>query len=243
MEPVVFASEEPAWLSDRATALLARFDAEEEAEERRRATLQPIATVPITYPPPCQRHREMVRDVVSHCCEALVFRQVYQRSRMMPTATSGPGALLKPTMMTEWFYECSSCEERCNVNLSVQRAPVPQAFVYGTSSYLFQFLDWYRKQPFCAILPATVVDSESLHRYNQLVSGDACVSVRTDQKRCPIRTHERNSLVLRFNLTRREFSVCCWCSPRPFDTRELSIIDTQERLRLMDAEIQEWYKD
>ena len=220
---------------ERVLRWLAKLQSEEE--------LRPIAPVPIVYPPVCQRHREVVRGVASSCCATMVYRQVYQRERLLPTATSGPAAtLLKKTTVNEWFYECSRCEDRCNIELSVEASPLSQGLEYGTSEYIFNFIAWYRKQSFSAILPGTVVDGV-VHRYVHPQLGDQRASIRTDQKRCPVRSHDKNSLVLRINLTRREFSVCCWCTGRPFDTRPLAIVDKTENRRLMDEEIRGWYKE
>jgi hypothetical protein len=198
------------------------------------------------------RYREMVRGAESSCCSAMVFRQVYPRERKVPTASSGPTSiLLKTVTVTDWFYQCSSCEERCNAYKAEElRDPSAQDFsaalTYGTDEFLQRFVDWYRMQRFSAILPGTAVETY-VHRYTCEKTGELRASIRTDQMRCPRRTHERNSLVLRFNLSRREFAACCWCSPAPIDSRPLEIVPKEQdkrpdtTLEGLDAEIRAVY--
>ncbi len=189
------------------------------------------------------RYREMVRGAESSCCDAMVFRQVYPRERILPTAISGPAnALLRRSTVVDWFYQCSNCEERCNANKKdLPDAGSPSAaLIYGTDEYLLRFVDWYRMQKFSAILPTTTVETD-VHRYVCKKTGELRASIRTDQMRCPRRTHERNSLVLRFNLSQRQFAACCWCSPAPIDSRPLEIGENLEALRKLDAEVTDWY--
>lgn len=163
-----------------------------------------------------ERFRFLVENAESLCCGALVYEQVYPLKDVFHPLVTG----------TRSFMECDRCYNRCSV-LSCKKIALhgPSSIVPSvttiqqgsfTDDQLVEFVTRFRAYRPSILLSATLVGAIS--RYSSKETGDSCVSLRTDQQVCPIakRTHGSNSVVIRFNLTRKTFSVGCYCSPKPF---------------------------
>ncbi len=162
-----------------------------------------------------QRFRFLVENAESLCCGDLVYEQVYPLKDVFHPHATG----------TRSFLECDRCYNSCSVvrkqkkALSVAAYPSVSTIEHRTftDEHLLDFVARFRRATWGnVLLPATTLGTVSRYRASNI--GDECVSIRTDQKVCPIqrRTHQSNTIVIRFNLTLQTFSVGCFCSPKPF---------------------------
>jgi len=150
--------------------------------------------------------RELLCGAESNCCNALVWEQYV------------------PSLRDKWYSTtlCDICERTCSVHSKPREKeaswPPSSTLLSGqfSDAQLMAFVVRFRKARPGVLLQDTVL--LNIKRYNNKPQGEPCVSIRTTQQRCPLvkRVHGSNSVVLRFNLAQRTFSVACYCSPKPF---------------------------
>lgn len=133
--------------------------------------------------------------------------------------------------VTRSFLECDRCYRECRAarkpkHFSQGSSAVPSVHILQTSLYsdlqLLDFVARFRKRNPGVLLPNTEVGK--LSRYNT-ACGDACASIRTNQHACPVsrKTHDSNTMVIRFNFTRNTFGISCYqCNDsKPFFQSEI----------------------